>query len=65
MQNTITLERTLQYVEAGQVLTLKRRICGVVQNNTNSDVFLTFSFRIHLGGTRSKRNRGKKKKGFL
>lgn len=46
MQNTITRERTLQYVEAGQVLVLK----GVGQNNTNSIIFFTFSLRMHLAG---------------
>lgn len=45
MQNTITLERTLQSVEAGQVLVLKERICGVVQNNANSHVFFVSALR--------------------
>lgn len=45
MQNTITLERTLQCVEAGQVLNLKGGICGVVQNNTNSNFFLLSALR--------------------
>lgn len=50
MQNTITMERTLQCVEAGQVHILKEGICGVVQNITNSHVLLSFCFKSYLEG---------------
>lgn len=49
MQNTITLKRTLQSVEVGQALILKRGYlwsCGK-KNNTNTHVFLTLSFESH------------------
>lgn len=49
MQNTITLKRTLQSVEAGQALILKKGLSVELwkKPNTNTHVFLTLSFESH------------------
>lgn len=48
IQNTITLERTLQYVKAGQVFIKKGESIELL--NTSRPVFLTICFKSHLRG---------------